>query len=253
MRRKRASAKRTHTQKKSKDASLHKYLYWYFFSIAITLFVTSLFTLFPSNKLSSQKITCANSISCIKDLSVNVENNAKGFFEGHKITPPKINLAEGNLQQAVLGASVTPGPKHIYVNLTNQTLTAYQGSTIILKTLISSGKWNPTPDGTFSIWLKLRATRMTGGSGADFYDLPNVPYVMYFYNNQVPKSEGFGLHGAYWHDNFGHTMSHGCINMRTVDAQSLYNWVDPQTSGDQTFATSADPGTKITISGTPTD
>jgi lipoprotein-anchoring transpeptidase ErfK/SrfK len=42
---------------------------------------------------------------------------------------------------------------------------------------------------------------------------------MYFYRD-------FGLHGAYWHDNFGHTMSHGCVNMRQVDAKVLYEWAD---------------------------
>ena len=64
---------------------------------------------------------------------------------------------------------------------------------------------------------------MKGGSGADAYDLPNVPYVMYFYQD-------FGLHGAYWHDNFGHMMSHGCINERFVDAKTLYEWADVGTA-----------------------
>jgi lipoprotein-anchoring transpeptidase ErfK/SrfK len=49
------------------------------------------------------------------------------------------------------------------------------------------------------------------------YDLPNVPYVMYFY-------QGYGLHGTYWHHNFGHPMSHGCVNFKTEDAGWLYNW-----------------------------
>jgi len=40
---------------------------------------------------------------------------------------------------------------------------------------------------------------------------------MYFY-------EGYSLHGTYWHHNFGHPMSHGCVNMRTSDAAWLYNW-----------------------------
>ena len=48
-------------------------------------------------------------------------------------------------------------------------------------------------------------------------DLPNVPYTMYFY-------KGYGIHGTYWHHNFGHPMSHGCVNMRTSDAAWLFNW-----------------------------
>ena len=49
------------------------------------------------------------------------------------------------------------------------------------------------------------------------YYLPNVPYTMYFY-------QGYGLHGTYWHHNFGTPMSHGCVNLATPDAEWLYNW-----------------------------
>ncbi len=49
------------------------------------------------------------------------------------------------------------------------------------------------------------------------YDLPGVPYTMYFY-------KGYALHGTYWHNNFGHPMSHGCVNLRTSDAGWLFNW-----------------------------
>jgi len=49
------------------------------------------------------------------------------------------------------------------------------------------------------------------------YNLPNVPWVMYFY-------DGYAIHGTYWHHNFGHPMSHGCINMTIPDAHWLYNW-----------------------------
>lgn len=125
-----------------------------------------------------------------------------------------------NLADApVLGASTEQGDKHIYVDLAAQTLYAYQGTKLVLKTLVASGKWGRTPVGNFHIWEKLVATRMAGGEGADAYDLPNVPWVMYFFHD-------FGLHGAYWHDNFGHVMSHGCVNMRQVDAKALFAWAD---------------------------
>lgn len=194
-------------------------------------------------------LACANTGSCGRELSGHIENNVVGFFEGQKVLPPKIDLAAVPSHNAVLGASVAPGAKHIYVDLTTQTLYAYQGKTLVMQTLISSGKWNPTPTGDFTIWIKLRATRMKGGEGADAYDLPNVPYVMYFYNDQVAKYLGFSLHGAYWHNNFGHPMSHGCINMRIVDAEKLYNWVDPPTDGLTTYATDQHPGTEVTIGG----
>lgn len=162
--------------------------------------------------------TCANSKSCTSDLSLKIENDQIGIFQGRKVIPPKITMSDTS-PAPVLGTSTASGEKHIYIDLSTQTLYAYQGTTPILKTFISSGKWGKTPTGNFHIWEKLVATRMSGGEGADAYDLPNVPYVMYFYHD-------FGLHGAYWHDNFGHVMSHGCVNMRKIDAKILFEWAD---------------------------
>ncbi len=162
--------------------------------------------------------TCANSKSCQSDLALKIENNVSGVFHGREVNPPIIDPAK-ETPSAVLGAISASGDKHIYIDLSTQTLFAYQGVTQIFKTFVSTGKWGRTPTGNFNVWQKLLATRMTGGQGADFYDLPNVPYVMYFYRD-------FGLHGTYWHDNFGHTMSHGCVNLRTVDAKTLFSWVD---------------------------
>lgn len=172
---------------------------------------------------------CANSISCIKNLNVNIENGSLGTFEGQTVTPPKINLAADLARPKVLADETATGTKHIYVDLTHQTLYAYQGNSLFMQTLVSTGKWHPTPIGDFKIWVRLRATRMTGGAGADYYDLPNVPFVMFFANNQFGEGQGYSLHGAYWHDNFGHPMSHGCVNMRTVDAEKIYNWIDDPT------------------------
>jgi lipoprotein-anchoring transpeptidase ErfK/SrfK len=50
------------------------------------------------------------------------------------------------------------------------------------------------------------------------YDLPNVPWVMFF------TSRGHAIHGAYWHNNFGNPMSHGCVNLPVSNAQWLYNF-----------------------------
>ncbi|MFL5732735.1 MAG: L,D-transpeptidase [Chloroflexia bacterium] len=108
--------------------------------------------------------------------------------------------------------------KRIDVNLRTQTLVAYQGNTAVFRTRISSGvAKHPTVTGTYYIRTKLRYDRMTGGVGREHYDLPNVPYVMYFY-------AGYAVHGTYWHHNFGHPMSHGCVNASTAAAAWLYNW-----------------------------
>ncbi len=104
--------------------------------------------------------------------------------------------------------------KRIVVILSQQKTYAYEGDKLIREFLVSTGVQNhPTVLGTYYIYIKLESTRMTG----EGYDLPNVPWTMYFY-------QGYSFHGTYWHHNFGHPMSHGCVNMYTPDADWLYHW-----------------------------
>lgn len=116
--------------------------------------------------------------------------------------------------------------RRIEVDLTTQHLYGFENNQKIFDFLISSGKWDRTPTGTFYIWTKVRSQKMSGGSQqlGTYYYLPNVPYIMFFYNDKTAKKLGFSLHGTYWHDNFGVPMSHGCINMRTNEAALIYNW-----------------------------
>ena len=73
--------------------------------------------------------------------------------------------------------------KWIEVVLADQRLNAWEDGRIVMTTPISSGvRTHPTVRGTFKIYAKYARTRMTGPG----YDLPNVPYVMYF-------SGSFGL------------------------------------------------------------
>jgi len=190
---------------------------------------------------------CANSLSCKESLTLSVENDAAGIFSGQTVMPPKVDLAKKEPPIKVLGEAT--GEKRIYVDLSTQTLSAYQGDTLFMQVLVSTGKWGKTPTGDFTIWEKIRSTKMSGGSGASYYYLPNVPYVMFFSNDKVAAGRGFSLHGTYWHNNFGHPMSHGCVNMRIVDAEKLYNWASPVTGGNVTLSGKDNPGTKITIHG----
>ena len=150
-------------------------------------------------------------------------SEVSAVYDNHLVQMPRLYIPEAE-QQGVLGE--TTGDKRIEIDLTNQRLYAYESNNRVYDFLISSGKWGRTPTGTFNVWIKLRATKMEGGSKAlrTYYYLPNVPYVMYFYNSSIPKYRGYGIHGTYWHNNFGHPMSHGCINMRTDEAGLLYNW-----------------------------
>jgi len=104
----------------------------------------------------------------------------------------------------------------IDVDLSEQTLTAYENGVAVHTTLVSTGlPQTPTPKGQFRIWIKFRYDDMEGPG----YYIEDVPYVMYFYN-------GYGLHGVTWHGNFGHPMSHGCVNLPTEEAGWLFNWAD---------------------------
>lgn len=192
---------------------------------------------------------CANSISCIKDLSGRFMPGLKGEFGGRKIDGP--SFAASIALPKVLGEK-TALEKHIFVDLSTQHLWSYEGGQLIFDFPVSTGKWYPTPTGDFNIWIKLRYTRMEGGNPAigTYYNLPNVPYTMFFYNANYPKSIGYGLHGAYWHNNFGHPMSHGCVNISVENAATLYAWAQPQSTDDSTYAADTNPGTRVTIFGT---
>jgi lipoprotein-anchoring transpeptidase ErfK/SrfK len=110
--------------------------------------------------------------------------------------------------------------KWIDVNLSKQRVTAYIGTKPVKTVIVSTGtRSHPTVVGTYRVYAKISKQRMTGGSRArgDYYSLPNVPNVMYFY-------QGYAIHGTYWHRNFGRPMSHGCVNLTLSDAKWFYDW-----------------------------
>lgn len=113
-----------------------------------------------------------------------------------------------------LPQAIGPSERWIDINLTDQTLEAYEGGDLVNRFIISSGRGgSPTVVGTFKIWVKVRMQDM---SGVGYY-IRNVPWVMYFYGD-------YGIHGTWWHNNFGTPMSAGCVNMTIPDAEWMYNW-----------------------------
>jgi hypothetical protein len=115
--------------------------------------------------------------------------------------------------------------KWFAVDLFEQTLIAYEGDKPVFATLISSGlpQWS-TSEGTWSIFQRHEQIVMTGGSGADYYWLPFVPYPQFFHTTEQ------GLHGTYWHDRFGYRTSRGCVNMTITDSKWAYEWIDASPS-----------------------
>jgi len=151
--------------------------------------------------------------------------------------------AQAGEEGAVLGA--TTDNRWIEIDISDQRLYAHEGDRIVYEFLISSGKpWTPTVTGDFRIWIKLRYTKMSGGSRAqgNYYYLPNVPYTQYYHRD-------YGLHGTYWHNNFGNTMSHGCVNLATPDAEKLFYWTGPVVPAGKNivYPSKDNPGTRVVV------
>jgi len=136
---------------------------------------------------------------------------------------------------APITSDVPVEKKRIEVNLTMQTLLAYENEKQVFNTTIASGIPNgpsdanglstKTPEGEFRIMDKMPAKHMGNGNlfaDADDYELPGVPWTCFF------TPQGHAFHGTYWHENFGVPMSHGCINMRTEEAKWLFLWALPK-------------------------
>lgn len=134
---------------------------------------------------------------------------------------------------APISPDVPVQDKRIEIDLTMQTLSAFENDSEVLKTTISSGLPSgprvsglstKTPQGEFRILDKMPAKHMGNGNlfaDADDYELPGVPWTCFF------TAQGHALHGTYWHENFGVPMSHGCVNMRTEDAKWIFLWALP--------------------------
>lgn len=165
------------------------------------------------------------------------------FWQNQPLTAPTYLVAEISPQETrILGT--TNDEKWIEINLTTQKLIAHEGDSVFLESLISSGLWGRTPPGEYRIWYKIRSTKMEGGSKLNnsYYYLPNVPYTMFFKGD-------YGIHGTYWHSNFGNPMSHGCVNTPTDMARRLFYWVDPKLPEGKKLvrATVDNPGTRVVI------
>jgi lipoprotein-anchoring transpeptidase ErfK/SrfK len=106
------------------------------------------------------------------------------------------------------------GGRWIDVNLSQQMVYAYEGDVVVNSFVVSTGvAGTPTVTGRYKVYVK---NRMQDMSGPGYY-LHDVPYVMFFYGD-------YGLHGTYWHNNFGVPMSRGCVNLTIDDAAWLFSW-----------------------------
>jgi lipoprotein-anchoring transpeptidase ErfK/SrfK len=110
--------------------------------------------------------------------------------------------------------------KAIVVDIGDQWLYAYEDGQQVFAAPISTGRdgFN-TPIGNFAVYSKLKSQTMSGTINGEYYNVPNVPSVMYIFG-------GVAIHGTYWHNQFGTGVrrSHGCINLPLDSAAWLYGW-----------------------------
>ncbi len=119
----------------------------------------------------------------------------------------------------VAGAARPKAQKTIVVSVGQQMLWAYKGDKVVLSSYVSTGRVGfDTPVGSYAVLTKFPSQTMEGVIGGEYYNVPDVPWVLYFTNS------GHALHGTYWHNNFGTPMSHGCVNLPLDVAAWLYDW-----------------------------
>ena len=137
------------------------------------------------------------------------------------------------------------------MNLGRQTLVAFEGSKPVFATLVSTGRHDDddqakdhrTRPGEFRIREKHIAATMDDDIATDGpYSIEDVPWIMYFNGSNA-------LHGAFWHSQFGHEQSHGCVNLTPHDAHELFGWAGPQLPDGWhgVRATEANPGTRVVV------
>jgi lipoprotein-anchoring transpeptidase ErfK/SrfK len=139
--------------------------------------------------------------------------NANFVFIGQRLRVPPSGGTEKTI--AVAGAPAD-GKRWIEIDLSDQTLSAYQGDLRVMHTTVSTGKAaTPTVLGTFEVGTKYESNTC----GAMTMICPMCPGSCTSYG-------GYAIHGAYWHTNFGTPASHGCVNMRPEEAEILFKWAD---------------------------
>lgn len=115
----------------------------------------------------------------------------------------------------------------IHIDLSEQTLVAYEGDVPVFATLVSTGREpGMTPVGIHRVQTKYVATSMRDQPPEDeAYSIDDVPWTQYF-------AGSVALHGAFWHASFGLVRSHGCVNLSPSDARWLFGFTAPEVPHD---------------------
>lgn len=183
------------------------------------------YTIVRGDRLSKLAPRCGTTLGFLLLVNPQIKNPDR-IYPGQKIIippPAEVKPLDSNQHQAHIALvdhpRVAPDQRWIDIDISEQTLRAYQGRELVGAFLVSTGTWRtPTVTGQFEIYIKFRQDDMKGPG----YYFEDVPYTMYFH-------KGYGIHGTYWHDNFGSPMSHGCVNMSIDDAAWLFDFASEGT------------------------
>lgn len=164
------------------------------------------------------KLADLNAKSKVVDQSSGVNGDSNSVSAGlappdgtHKTLP---QASQTNQTRKFIAKQDKKKNRWVEVDISRQRIMLWEGTHLKDSYLVSTGLYGrDTPLGTYHVYLHIRSQTMSGPG----YSLPNVQYVQYFYGD-------YSLHGTWWHNNYGHRMSHGCVNLPTYKARELWYW-----------------------------
>lgn len=111
--------------------------------------------------------------------------------------------------------------QYILTDLSDQHMWAYEDGHLAMDFLVSTGiRGLETPLGFTQVLAKFPVHDYKWtyfGGPYKSYDIPDVKWNLQIYKHIY-------IHSATWHNNFGHVMSHGCVNVQINNAEKIFNW-----------------------------
>jgi len=160
-------------------------------------------------------------------LEVKVDPTLAAIKKALSESQDKIELVVdmSDIEEETVDPGFTPGKyagKYIEINLSEQKLYQFEGSTMVGAHSVSTGKWSmPTPIGEFAINSK------TERAYSQRYEL-YMPWWMSFIGSdygihELPEWPGGAKEGE---SHLGTPVSHGCVRLGVGDAEAVYNWAE---------------------------
>jgi lipoprotein-anchoring transpeptidase ErfK/SrfK len=143
-----------------------------------------------------------------------------------------------------LSPEVPDEEKLIHVDIDTQMVTAFEGDKMVLSVRCASGqRGTDTPKGEWRTYHKGPSIHMTnfGDAVANIYNLPGVPWCSFF------TGSGHAFHGTYWHNDYGHPRSNGCVNLPSSVSKWLYRWTSPVVPANVDYLHVPGQGTRVVI------